>query len=89
MLFREQLLCQFLTVLCHTLLDRTHALLTEDILLTIYNMAAVNFQVFFDTFLVDFIQNTDGLAQQQRDSLKQSFSHETVNFVVARFDKNF
>ncbi|KAK4874303.1 hypothetical protein RN001_013663 [Aquatica leii] len=77
MLFRQQLLSQFLTVLCHTLLDRTHAIFTDDILLAIYNMAAINFQTFFDTFLLDFLQNMDGLTSSQRDSLKQSFNRET------------
>lgn len=78
MLFREQLLGQFLTVLFHTLLDRSHALLTEDVVLTIYNMATVNFIAFFDTFLMNFLQNMDGLLQSQRDSLKHSIRKDTV-----------
>ncbi|XP_031353857.1 exportin-6 isoform X1 [Photinus pyralis] len=77
MLFRQQLLHQFLTVLWHTLLDRSHTLLTDDILLAIYNMAAVNFQVFFNTFLTEFLDSVNGLTSTQRDSLKQSFNHET------------
>ncbi|XP_018332327.1 exportin-6-B isoform X2 [Agrilus planipennis] len=76
-LFREQLLNQFLTVLFHTLLDKTHALLTDDILLAIYNMAAVNFQDFFESFIPNFLQSTNGLAQPQKDSLKQCLQKET------------
>lgn len=78
LLFRDQLLNQFLVVLLNTLLDKTHELLTDDIMLAIYNMASVNFHVFFNTFLTGFLQNMEGLGQQQRDSLKQSFRQETV-----------
>ncbi|KAF5293825.1 hypothetical protein FQA39_LY03310 [Lamprigera yunnana] len=76
MLFRQQLLNQFLTVLCHSLLDQSHAIFTDDILLAIYNMAAVNFQTFFDAFLIEFLQNSDGLSSSQRNSLKHSFNQE-------------
>lgn len=78
-LFRERLLCQFITVLLHTLLDQGHALLIDDMLLTLFNMAAVNFQAFFTTFVPEFLQNMDLLTPTQRDSLKQSFNQETVS----------
>lgn len=81
-LFKQQLLSQFLTVLLHTLLDKTHNLLNDDVLLSIYNMASVDFQGFFNTFLPHFLQNMNGIVESQKQSLQQTFSYETVSFVL-------
>ncbi|XP_017775704.1 PREDICTED: exportin-6-B isoform X2 [Nicrophorus vespilloides] len=76
-LFRDHLLSQFLTVLLQTLLDKSHNLLTDDILYALYNMSAVNFQGFFTTFLQQFLQNLEGLSAQQKDNLRNNFAQET------------
>lgn len=76
-LFKDQLLSQFLTVLMHSVLNKTHNLLMDDIFQAVYNMASVDFGDFFSTFLINFIQSMDGLAQTQRDSLLQAFTKET------------
>ncbi|KRT81677.1 hypothetical protein AMK59_5852, partial [Oryctes borbonicus] len=76
-LFQDQLLSQFLAVLIQTLLDKSHNLLTEDILLAIYNMAAVNFPAFFSTFLPNFLRSMDYLTHEQYQSLQQNFKNDT------------
>lgn len=71
---------QFLTVLFHTLLGKTHNLLNDDIFMGIYNMASVDFHGFFSTFLPHFLQNIDGILQNHVELLKQGFTHDTVPF---------
>ncbi|KAK9752797.1 Exportin 1-like protein [Popillia japonica] len=72
-LFQDQLLSQFLTVLIQTLLDKTHNLLTEDILQAIYNLAAVNFSIFFSTFLHNLLTE---------DILQAIYNLAAVNFSI-------
>lgn len=79
-LFRDQLLIKFLTVLMQTLIDKSQALLSEDIQIAVYNMAAVNFDMFFVTFLQQFVQNLEGVQPQQSELLLRNF--------VQKFDKD-
>lgn len=78
-MFKEHLLSQFLTVLLQTLLQKSHALLNDDIMLAIYNMSAVDFDAFFNTFLLHFLQSMNGLDQRQKQSLQRNFLHDTVS----------
>lgn len=79
-LFRYNGLSKYLSVLVQTLVDKSQSLLSEDIQVAIYNMAAVNFDHFFSTFLPDFIRNIDGITDQQREVLLTNFmrNHDKV-----------
>ncbi|KAK9883135.1 hypothetical protein WA026_001329 [Henosepilachna vigintioctopunctata] len=72
-IFREYLRNKFLTVLLSTLVEKSHCLLSEDTQVTIYNMASVNFQDFFTTFLPEFIRNFDGISPEQGQILMKNF----------------
>uniref|UniRef100_A0A673N920 Exportin-6-like n=1 Tax=Sinocyclocheilus rhinocerous TaxID=307959 RepID=A0A673N920_9TELE len=54
-LFRNTMLFHFLNVLLQVLLHKSHDLLQDDITLALYNMAAVDFQVFYSSFLPEFL----------------------------------
>lgn len=77
-LFREELLPRFLTVLLHSLVHKSHALLGEEIAVCLYNMAAVNFMAFHNAFLPQFLHSTDGLDDGQRSILQRNFKNDTV-----------
>jgi len=80
-LFREELLPQFLTVLLHSLVHKSHALLGEEIAVALYNMAAVNFVAFHDAFLPQFLHSTDGLDDGQKSILQRNFKTDTVSYI--------
>lgn len=82
-LFKEHLLSQFLTVLLHTLLGKSHNLLNDDIFLGIYNMTSVDFHAFFTTFLPHFLQNIDGILENHKELLQQGFTRETVRIYLS------
>nr|CAD7426456.1 unnamed protein product [Timema monikensis] len=75
-LFREELLPQFLTVLLHTLLNKSHSLLGDDIAVAIFNMAAVDFPAFHDAFIPHFLRTTSGLDDNQRTILQRNFKRD-------------
>ncbi|CAG9863214.1 unnamed protein product [Phyllotreta striolata] len=75
MLFRQQLLCEFLTVLLNCLLDKSQNSLSDDIQLAVYNMAAVNFEDFYATFLRKFVCCMAGVTDEQRNALLTNFHH--------------
>ncbi|PSN44667.1 hypothetical protein C0J52_15740 [Blattella germanica] len=77
--FREVLLPQFLTVLLHSLIHKSHALLAEEIAIALFNMAAVNFTAFQSAFLPQFLHSTDGLDDGQRNILQRNFKSDTVS----------
>lgn len=79
MLFRQELLAQFLTVLLHSLIHKSHALLEEDITVAIYNMATVSFDAFYNEFLTEFLRSNDGLDNSQRSILQRNFKQELVS----------
>ncbi|KAL3272659.1 hypothetical protein HHI36_014124 [Cryptolaemus montrouzieri] len=72
-IFRDYLLNKFLTVLLGTLVDKSHSLLSEDTQIAIYNMASVNFQDFFTTFLPEFLRNFEGISPEQGQILMKNF----------------
>ncbi|KAL8597658.1 hypothetical protein ACOMHN_031593 [Nucella lapillus] len=74
--FREKLLWDFLTVLMQVLVHRSHDLLQEEIVVTVYNMAHVDFSLFYAKFLPHFLQAMDGLDDNQRTVLTQNFKLE-------------
>ncbi|XP_006823726.1 exportin-6-like [Saccoglossus kowalevskii] len=72
--FREVMLFQFLNVLLQVLVHKSHDLLQEEILITVYNMASVDFDNFFSNFLLQFLASCDGLDHDQKAALNSKFS---------------
>ncbi|XP_049807007.1 exportin-6-B isoform X3 [Schistocerca nitens] len=75
-IFQEELLGQFLTVLFHSLIHKSHALLEEEITTAMYNMASVNFTAFYSEYLPRFLQSTEGLDNDQKEILQRNFRQE-------------
>ncbi|XP_063222177.1 exportin-6-B-like isoform X3 [Bacillus rossius redtenbacheri] len=76
-LFKEELLSQFLSVLLHALLDKSHALLGDDIAVAIHNMATVDFAAFHGAFVPHFLQTAGGLDEAQRSILQRNFKRDS------------
>ena len=74
---RNSMLGEFVTVLLQVLAHRSQDLLQEEITITIYSMAAVDFSSFFNSFIPMFLLNLDGLHDHQKGSLKENFKMET------------
>ncbi|KAI0232540.1 Exportin-6-A, partial [Lamellibrachia satsuma] len=72
-IFRETMLYQFLTVLLQVLVCRSHDLLQEEIGVTVYNMASVDFDTFYACFLPTFLAGCDGIDASQKAVLAQNF----------------
>ncbi|XP_070580061.1 exportin-6-like [Ptychodera flava] len=72
--FRELMLFQFLNVLLQVLVHKSHDLLQEEILITVYNMASVDFDSFYGSFLHQFLSACDGLDDSQKTILGTNFS---------------
>ncbi|KTG02443.1 hypothetical protein cypCar_00034690 [Cyprinus carpio] len=75
-LFRNTMLFHFLNVLLQVLLHKSHDLLQDDITLALYNMAAVDFQAFYSSFLPEFLNGCQGLDPHQRTTLARNFRPE-------------
>lgn len=79
-LFRNAMLFHFINVLLQVLLHKSHDLLQDDITLALYNMAAVDFQAFYSSFLPEFLNGCQGLDPHQRTTLARNFRPERVWF---------
>ncbi|KAI4881308.1 hypothetical protein NFI96_029925 [Prochilodus magdalenae] len=75
-LFRSSMLFHFINVLLQVLLHKSHDLLQDDITLALYNMAAVDFQAFYSSFLPEFLNGCQGLDPHQRTTLARNFTPE-------------
>ncbi|XP_038064327.1 exportin-6-like isoform X1 [Patiria miniata] len=75
-IFRDLMLYSFLNVFLQVMLHKSHDLLQEEIVVTVYNMAAVDFHNFFGTFLLQFLQSFDGLDGNQRQTLECNYKKE-------------
>uniref|UniRef100_A0A672S412 Importin N-terminal domain-containing protein n=1 Tax=Sinocyclocheilus grahami TaxID=75366 RepID=A0A672S412_SINGR len=62
--------------LIQILLHKSHDLLQDDITLALYNMAAVDFQAFYSSFLPEFLNGCQGLDPHQRTTLARNFTPE-------------
>ena len=74
--FTQQLIVQFLTVLLQVLVNNSHNLLKEEITLALYNMASVDFAVFFNQFLSQFLDSQE-IDSNQKNILQTSFKTDT------------
>ncbi|XP_014672669.1 PREDICTED: exportin-6-like isoform X2 [Priapulus caudatus] len=72
-IFQQMMLFQFLNVLLQVLIYRSHDLLQEEIMVTVYNMAAVDFDRFYNMFLHQFLANCEGLDDSQKTMLARNF----------------
>ena len=73
------MLFQFLNVLCQVLVHKSHDLLQEEILVTVYNMASVDFDKFYTEFLPHFLSSCEGVDDSQKNMLGQNFKVEKVS----------
>lgn len=72
-IFREVMLLQFLNVLVQVLVHKSHDLLHEEIVATVYNMASADFSRFYAEFLPHFVSSCEGLDANQRNILVRNF----------------
>lgn len=71
---------QFLKVLLQVLINKSHDLLQEEIVISVYNMAAVDFDAFFGKFLPEFLTSVDGIDNSQKSVLAKNFKIDRVSF---------
>ncbi len=69
---------QFLNVLLQVLIHKSHDLLQEEIISTVYNMASVDFDGFHSAFLPQFLRMCEGIDDRQRGMLVSNFNIEKV-----------
>ncbi|KAL5018253.1 hypothetical protein ScPMuIL_003975 [Solemya velum] len=74
--FHEYMLFQFLNVLIQVLVHKSHDLLQEEIVVSVYNMASVDFDKFYADFLPQFLSGSEGLDDSQKNTLGQNFKIE-------------
>ena len=77
-IFKDSMLLQFVNVLLQALVYRSHDLLQEEITITLYNMAAVDFDSFYSVFLPQFLGGCDGLTDTQKADLGKNFTPDKV-----------
>ncbi|EDO42656.1 predicted protein [Nematostella vectensis] len=75
-IFRSNMLLQFVNVLTQALVHRSHDLLQDEIIITIYNMAAVDWDQFFASFLLQFLVGCEGLTENQKSELRNNFRQD-------------
>lgn len=74
-LFKDRFLGHFIAILLQTLIYKTHALLTDEVQVAVYNMASVHFDFFFNTVLQRLVSTVDGVAAEQWNVLIRNFVH--------------
>lgn len=77
-IFKEVMLAQFLNVLIQVLVHKSHDLLQEEIAITVYNMASVDFDGFYANFLPHLLTMCEGLDDNQKAILAANFKMEKV-----------
>lgn len=72
-----------------SLMQQLHIYYIPQITITVYNMASVDFNTFFSAFVVHFLQNMDGLDNDQRTTLKENFKTDTVSIYYFLEENHF
>lgn len=67
---------QFLNVLLQALVVRSHDLLQEDIITAIYNMASVDFSMFYKSFIPTFLKQVSTIDFYQKETLNDNLTPE-------------
>lgn len=88
-IFREHLLLNFLNVLMEALMSKVYSLLSEDVQTAIYHMSFHNNQIFFSTFLPEYVSTLEGLSQNQRQQLLEDFKNDSDMPSFINHLKNF
>ena len=76
--FKSIMLYQFLHLLLQVLIQRSHGLLQEEICCCMYNMAAVDFNLFHTRFMSDFLQRCEGITAEQRVEIASNYNPDEV-----------
>lgn len=74
------MLHQFLKVLIQALVHKSHDLLQEEIGISIYNMASVDFGGFYRVFIPHVLSECEDINAEQRNILAKNFQTETVSY---------
>jgi len=78
-IFQSTMLISFLQVLLNSLIQKSHALLQDEIISAVYSMVSSNFDVFFNQFIPHFLMNTKGLTDRQRSQLHDNYNrHQDI-----------
>ena len=80
-IFRDLMLFSFLNVFLQVMLQRSHDLLQEEIVVTVYNMAAVDFENFYRTFVPQFLTSFEGVDSNQKQTLECNLKNDQVRSV--------
>lgn len=75
-----------MTVLLNVMVNKSHTILSDEISMTIYSMASVDFDYFFSKFLPEYLKQTDNIRNDQRQFLRQKRMQpvKVINFVLYR-----
>jgi len=76
-IFRSGIAKEFINTFLEVLASGSHELLREEIGLSVYAMASADFEVFFQQTLPSYLVTCQGIDDQQRILLKNSFTVET------------
>ena len=74
------MLSTFLDVLLNSLVNQSHDLLKEDIIITIHTMASVDLRAFNGEFMQHFLLRAQGLTDHQKSDMLEAFQNQEVNF---------
>ncbi|XP_052267006.1 exportin-6-like [Dreissena polymorpha] len=75
-IFYSGMQTQFMNVLLQVLVHKSHDLLQEEIVVTVYNMASVDFDRFYGEFLPQFLTGCERLDGTQKNMLTSNFKPE-------------
>ena len=81
-IFCAGMLFQFLNVLHQVLVHKSHDLLQEEIVVSVYNMASVDFEKFYNEFLPQFLAGCEGIDDTQKALLAQNFKIDEVKLLL-------
>lgn len=80
---------QFMTVLLQVLVHKSHDLLQDEIVVTLYNMASVDFDRFYADYLRQFLSECEGLDDSQKAMLASNFKMEKVKDISVKLNDYF
>ncbi|XP_065065498.1 exportin-6-like [Rhopilema esculentum] len=91
--FQANLLSTFLQVLLDSLVNQSHDLLKEDIIITIHTMASVDLRAFNSEFMQHYLLRCQGITDHQKSDMLKAFQNQEdlPSFITAlqRFFSDF
>lgn len=73
------MLSSFLQVLLNALIQKSHNLLSEEIIQAVFNMVASNFDGYFLQFVPNYLMNINDLTDHQRLQLHENYKRFQVS----------